>query len=74
LPAYHEIVQTVFLELLDGKLATPEEAPELSLSRIRRPHRRPRSPSSGRAPNAGTEAKLKGDSFDDEPEDPPGSR
>jgi len=51
LPAYHEIVQTVFLELLDGKLATRKK-PELSLSRIRRPHRRPRSPSSGRAPNA----------------------
>jgi tRNA nucleotidyltransferase/poly(A) polymerase len=65
LPAYNEIVQTVFLELLDGKLTTPEEAraflepysppappPQVTI-------KRPRAKRSA-------EAKLKEDSLDDE--------
>jgi tRNA nucleotidyltransferase/poly(A) polymerase len=68
LPAYHEIVQTVFLELLDGKLATPEEA-----RAFLEPYSPPAPPPQVtiKRPRAkrGTEAKLKGDSFDDEPED-----
>jgi tRNA nucleotidyltransferase (CCA-adding enzyme) len=68
LPAYHEIVQTVFLELLDGKLSTPEEA-----RAFLEPYSPPAPPPQVtiKRPRAkrGTEAKLKGDSFDDEPED-----
>jgi tRNA nucleotidyltransferase/poly(A) polymerase len=68
LPAYHEIVQTVFLELLDGKLATPEEA-----RAFLEPYSPPAPPPQVtiKRPRAkrGAEAKLKGDSFDDEPED-----
>jgi tRNA nucleotidyltransferase/poly(A) polymerase len=68
LPAYHEIVQTVFLELLDGKLSTPEEA-----RAFLEPYSPPAPPPQVtiKRPRAkrGAEAKLKGDSFDDEPED-----
>jgi tRNA nucleotidyltransferase/poly(A) polymerase len=68
LPAYHDIVHSVFLELLDGKLSTPEEA-----RAFLEPHSPPAPPPQVtiKRPRAkrGAEAKLKGDSFDDESED-----
>jgi tRNA nucleotidyltransferase/poly(A) polymerase len=68
LPAYHDIVHSVFLELLDGKLSTPEEA-----RTYLEPHSPPAPPPQVtiKRPRAkrGAEAKLKGDSFDDESED-----
>jgi tRNA nucleotidyltransferase/poly(A) polymerase len=68
LPAYGEIVQEVFLQLLDGKLATPEEA-----RAFLEPHSPPAPPPqiTIKRPRAkrGAEAKLKGDSFDEESED-----
>jgi tRNA nucleotidyltransferase/poly(A) polymerase len=68
LPAYQEIIQKVFLELLDGKLATPEEA-----RAFLEPYSPPAPPPqvTVKRPRAkrGAEAKLKGDSFDDESED-----
>jgi tRNA nucleotidyltransferase/poly(A) polymerase len=67
LPAYREIVQSVFLELLDGKLATPEE-----VRAFLEPHSPPAPPPqvSIKRPRAkrGAEAKPKEDSFDDEEE------
>ncbi|MGD0829770.1 MAG: CCA tRNA nucleotidyltransferase [Terracidiphilus sp.] len=67
LPAYSEIVQSVFLELLDGRLATPEEA-----KAFLEPHSPPAPPPQVtiKRPRAkrGSEAKLKDDSFDDEDE------
>ena len=67
LPAYGEIVQTVFLELLDGKLGTPEEA-----RAFLEPHSPPAPPPQVtiKRPRAkrGSEAKLKEHSFDDEEE------
>jgi tRNA nucleotidyltransferase/poly(A) polymerase len=65
LPAYDDIVQAVFLELLDGKLATPEET---------RAFLEPYSPPAPLAPvtikrsraKRGSEAKLKEHSFEDE--------
>ncbi|MGO9317544.1 MAG: CCA tRNA nucleotidyltransferase [Terracidiphilus sp.] len=67
LPSYEEIVQTVFLQLIDGNLATPEEAraflepysppappPQVAI-------KRPRAKRS-------SDIKLKGDSFDEESE------
>ncbi len=68
LPTYREIVQTVFLELLDGKLATPEEA-----RAFLEPHSPPAPPPQVtiKRPRAkrGAETKLKGDSFEEESED-----
>jgi tRNA nucleotidyltransferase/poly(A) polymerase len=68
LPAYHEIVQAVFLELIDGKLTTPEEA-----RAFLEPHSPPAPPPQVtiKRPRAkrGAEVKLKGDSFDDDSED-----
>ncbi|MGA2833509.1 MAG: CCA tRNA nucleotidyltransferase [Terracidiphilus sp.] len=68
LPAYHDIVHSIFLELLDGKLSTPEEA-----RAFLEPHSPPAPPPQVtiKRPRAkrGAEAKLKGDSFDDESED-----
>jgi tRNA nucleotidyltransferase/poly(A) polymerase len=64
LPAYSEIVQAVFLELLDGKLATPEEA-----RAFLEPHSPPAPPPQVtiKRPRAKRgEAKLKEDSFDDD--------
>jgi len=65
LPAYSEIVQSIFLELLDGRLATPEEA-----RAFLEPHSPPAPPPQVtiKRPRAkrGSEAKLKDDSFDDE--------
>ena len=61
-------MQTVFLELLDGKLATPEEA-----RAFLEPYSPPAPPPQVtiKRPRAkrGAEAKLKGDSFDDDSED-----
>jgi len=65
LPAYRQIVESVFLELLDGKLATPEEA-----RAFLEPHSPPAPPPqvTVKRPRAkrGSEAKLKERSFDDE--------
>jgi tRNA nucleotidyltransferase/poly(A) polymerase len=67
LPAYKAIVEAVFLELLDGKLATPEEA-----RAYLEPHSPPAPPPQVtiKRPRAkrGAEAKLKEQSFDDEEE------
>lgn len=67
LPAYHEIVETLFLELLDGKLATPEAA-----RAFLEPHSPPAPPPQVtiKRPRAkrGAETKLKEQSFDDEEE------
>ena len=68
LPAYSEIVQEVFLQLLDGNLATPEEA-----RAFLEPHSPPAPPPQVtiKRPRVkrGAEAKLKGDAFDDESEE-----
>jgi tRNA nucleotidyltransferase/poly(A) polymerase len=68
LPAYNEIVQSVFLELLDGKLTTPEEA-----RAFLEPYSPPAPPPQVtiKRPRAkrGAEAKLKEDSLDEESED-----
>jgi tRNA nucleotidyltransferase/poly(A) polymerase len=68
LPAYHEIVQSVFLELLDGKLATPEE-----VRVFLEPHSPPAPPPQVSVKRTrakrGAEAKLKEDSFDDDEEE-----
>jgi tRNA nucleotidyltransferase/poly(A) polymerase len=69
LPAYRQIVESVFLELLDGKLATLEEA-----RAFLEPHSPPAPPPqvTVKRPRAkrGSEAKLKERSFeDDESED-----
>jgi hypothetical protein len=67
LPAYREIVQSVFLELLDGKLAAPEE-----VRAFLEPHSPPAPPPQVSIKRTrakrGSEAKLKEDSFDDEEE------
>ena len=67
LPAYKEIVESIFLELLDGKLATPEEA-----RAFLEPHSPPAPPPQVtiKRPRAkrGAEAKLKEHSFDDDEE------
>jgi tRNA nucleotidyltransferase/poly(A) polymerase len=67
LPTYREIVQSVFLELLDGKLATPEE-----VRAFLEPHSPPAPPPQVSIKRTrakrGAEAKLKEDSFDDEEE------
>ena len=68
LPAYREIAQSVFLELLDGKLATPEE-----VRTFLEPHSPPAPPPQVSIKRTrakrGAEAKLKEDSFDDEEEE-----
>jgi len=65
LPAYNGIVQAVFLELLDGKLSTPEEA-RAFLEPYSPPA--PLVPVTVKRPRAkrGAEAKLKERSFEDE--------
>jgi tRNA nucleotidyltransferase/poly(A) polymerase len=67
LPAYREIVESLFLELLDGKLATPEEA-----RAFLEPHSPPAPPPQVtiKRPRAkrGAEAKIKEHSFDDDEE------
>ena len=68
LPAYREIAQSVFLELLDGKLAAPEE-----VRAFLEPHSPPAPPPQVSVKRTrakrGAEAKLKEDSFDDEEEE-----
>jgi tRNA nucleotidyltransferase/poly(A) polymerase len=65
LPAYGEIVQTIFLELLDGKLSTPEE-----LRAFLEPFSPPAPPPKEviKRPRAkrGAEARIKEDSYDEE--------
>ncbi|MGA2351860.1 MAG: CCA tRNA nucleotidyltransferase [Terracidiphilus sp.] len=66
LPGYQGIVQEIFLELLDGKLSTPEEA-----RAFLEPHSPPAPPPQVtiKRPRAKRgEAKMKEDSFDDEEE------
>lgn len=67
LPAYQEIVQALFLELLDGKLGTPEEQ-----RAFLEPYSPPAPPPQVtiKRPRAkrGAEAKLKEQDFDDEEE------
>jgi tRNA nucleotidyltransferase/poly(A) polymerase len=67
LPAYREIVETLFLELLDGKLATQEE-----VRAFLEPHSPPAPPPQVtiKRPRAkrGAEAKVKEQSFDDDEE------
>jgi tRNA nucleotidyltransferase/poly(A) polymerase len=65
LPAYGEIVQAIFLELLDGKLNTPEE-----LRAFLEPYSPPAPPPKEviKRPRAkrGAEARIKEDSYDEE--------
>lgn len=67
LPTYKEIVESLFLELLDGKLATPEEA-----RAFLEPHSPPAPPPQVTIKRTrakrGAEAKLKENSFDDDEE------
>ncbi len=68
LPAYGEIVQSVFLELIDGKLETPEE-----VRAFLDPHSPPAPPPqiTIKRPRAkrGAEAKQKENSYDDDEEE-----
>jgi tRNA nucleotidyltransferase/poly(A) polymerase len=68
LPNYNEIVQAVFLELLDGKLTTPEEA-RAFLEPYSPPAPPPQVTIKRPRVKRGAEAKLKEDSFDEESED-----
>jgi tRNA nucleotidyltransferase/poly(A) polymerase len=65
LPAYREIVHSIFLELIDGRLATPEE-----MRAFLEPHSPPAPPPQVtiKRPRAkrGAEAKVKEHAFDDE--------
>ncbi|MGD0095513.1 MAG: CCA tRNA nucleotidyltransferase [Terracidiphilus sp.] len=67
LPAYREIVEALFLEMIDGKLGTPEET-----RAFLEPHSPPAPPPQVtiKRPRAkrGSEAKLKEHSFDEEEE------
>jgi tRNA nucleotidyltransferase/poly(A) polymerase len=65
LPAYQEIVQAVFLEMLDGKLSTPEET-RAFLEPYSPPP--PPPPVTIKRPRIKREAKLKETSFEDEEE------
>jgi tRNA nucleotidyltransferase/poly(A) polymerase len=67
LPSYVEIVQTVFLQLIDGKLTTPEEA-RAFLEPYSPPAPPPQVVIKRPRVKRGAEAKLKGDSFDEEAE------
>jgi tRNA nucleotidyltransferase (CCA-adding enzyme) len=65
LPAYGEIVQAVFLEMIDGKLATLEEA-RAFLEPYSPPAPPPRATVKRSRAKRGAEAKTKEDSYDDE--------
>jgi tRNA nucleotidyltransferase/poly(A) polymerase len=66
LPAYEEIVQKIFLDLLDGKLSTPEEA-RAFLEPYSPPP--PPPPVTVKRPRVKREAKLKASSFDEDEEE-----
>lgn len=68
LPAYQEIVQSVFLQLIDGKLATPEES-RAFLEPYSPPAPPPQVTIKRPRVRRSAEAKLKGDSFDEDSED-----
>ncbi|MGA3161635.1 MAG: CCA tRNA nucleotidyltransferase [Terracidiphilus sp.] len=68
LPAYGEIVQTVFLQLIDGKLATPEEA-RAFLEPYSPPAPPPQVTIKRPRVKRSSDVKLKGDSFDEESEE-----
>lgn len=65
LPAYKEIVQSVFLELIDGKLSTPEEA-RAFLEPYSPPAPPPQVTIKRSRAKRGAEAKVKEDSFDED--------
>lgn len=65
LPAYSEIVQSVFLEMIDGKLSTPEEA-RAFLEPYSPPAPPPQVTIKRTRAKRGAEAKVKEDSFDDD--------
>ena len=67
LPSYGEIVQTIFLQLIDGKLTTPEEA-RAFLEPYSPPAPPPQVVIKRPRVKRGADAKLKGDSFDEESE------
>jgi tRNA nucleotidyltransferase/poly(A) polymerase len=67
LPSYGEIVQKVFLQLIDGKLTTPEEA-RAFLEPYSPPAPPPQVVIKRPRVKRGVEAKLKGDSLDEEAE------
>jgi tRNA nucleotidyltransferase/poly(A) polymerase len=67
LPSYGEIVQTVFLQLIDGKLTTPEEA-RAFLEPYSPPAPPPQVVIKRPRVKRGAEVKLKGDAFDEEAE------
>jgi tRNA nucleotidyltransferase/poly(A) polymerase len=67
LPSYGEIVQTVFLQLIDGKLTTPEEA-RTFLEPYSPPAPPPQVIIKRPRVKRSTDAKLKGDAFDEEAE------
>ncbi|MGA2887061.1 MAG: CCA tRNA nucleotidyltransferase [Terracidiphilus sp.] len=63
LPAYREIVQAIFLDLIDGKLTTPEEA-RAFLEPFSPPAPPPQVTIKRPRAKRGSEAKIKDDSFD----------
>jgi hypothetical protein len=67
LPSYREIVQTIFLQLIDGKLTTPEEA-RAFLEPYSPPAPPPQVVIKRPRVKRVADAKLKGDSFDEESE------
>jgi len=67
LPSYGEIVQTIFLQLIDGKLTTPEEA-RAFLEPYSPPAPPPQVVIKRPRVKRGAEVKLKGDAFDEEAE------
>jgi len=67
LPTYNELVQTVFLQLIDGKLTTPEEA-RAFLEPYSPPAPPPQVVIKRPRIKRGAEVKLKGDAFDEEAE------
>jgi hypothetical protein len=67
LPSYGEIVQTIFLQLIDGKLTTPEEA-RAFLEPYSPPAPPPQVVIKRPRVKRVADAKVKGDSFDEESE------
>ncbi|HVC45849.1 MAG TPA: hypothetical protein VND90_01255 [Terracidiphilus sp.] len=65
LPSYHEILQKVFLELIDGKLTTPEEI-QAFLQPFSPPAPPPQVTIKRTRARRGAEARVKERSFDDE--------